>query len=201
MTENRTRQQIVDTTSRLLETQGYYGTGLNQIIKESGAPRGSLYYYFPAGKEALAAEALAQQGRTMAGHATAALASVEDPIAAVLAFLDGLIEYTRGHAYCGGAPLAAVALETAASNDRLREACRLAYEDLRRPFVARLLAGGFSPDRAESLATTINAGVEGAMIMSRTQQTTLPLEQLRRELEVLLNCARKSLETGDAHPA
>ncbi len=39
-----TRNQIIETTCDLLESQGFHGTGLSQIIKESGAPRGSLYY-------------------------------------------------------------------------------------------------------------------------------------------------------------
>jgi TetR/AcrR family transcriptional regulator, lmrAB and yxaGH operons repressor len=52
-----TRDQIIQTTCTLLESQGYHATGLNQILKESGAPKGSLYYYFPQGKEELAEEA------------------------------------------------------------------------------------------------------------------------------------------------
>lgn len=48
------REAIVDTASRLFFTQGYHATGLNQIIKDSESPKGSLYYYFPHGKEELA---------------------------------------------------------------------------------------------------------------------------------------------------
>ena len=57
------REQILQTTCNLLEKQGYHGTGLNEIVKESGAPKGSLYYYFPEGKEQITAEAVLQSGR------------------------------------------------------------------------------------------------------------------------------------------
>ena len=52
------RQRIIDTASRLFQEQGYRATGLNQILRESGAPKGSLYYYFPDGKEDLAVHAV-----------------------------------------------------------------------------------------------------------------------------------------------
>ncbi len=55
-----TRDQIIEATAGLLETQGYRATGLNQIIEESGAPKGSLYYYFPGGKEEFSTEASAR---------------------------------------------------------------------------------------------------------------------------------------------
>jgi hypothetical protein len=45
-----TRDQIIQAACTLLEKQGYPATGLNEIVRESGAPKGSLYYYFPDGK-------------------------------------------------------------------------------------------------------------------------------------------------------
>jgi TetR/AcrR family transcriptional repressor of lmrAB and yxaGH operons len=185
-TETTTRQQIVAATSRLLEAQGYHGTGLNQIIRESGAPRGSLYYYFPAGKEELAAEAIAQQGEGMAAFTARLLGEVEDPAAAVDHFLQHLIAYTQGSSYCAGAPLAAVALETAGSSERLRAACAGAYANLRQPFVERLLGGGYAPKQAEALGTLIVAALEGGVILSRAQQRAEPLEQVRGEIARLM---------------
>lgn len=41
---------------RLFQLQGYYGMGLNQIIKESGVFKGFFYYYFFGGKEQLVIE-------------------------------------------------------------------------------------------------------------------------------------------------
>ena len=47
---NEAKRKVVETTRTLMQTQGYNATGLNQIIKVSGTPKGSLYHYFPGGK-------------------------------------------------------------------------------------------------------------------------------------------------------
>jgi hypothetical protein len=50
------KDALVCTAMRLFRRQGYASTGLQQILSESGAPKGSLYHYFPGGKEGLACE-------------------------------------------------------------------------------------------------------------------------------------------------
>src|SRR4051794_24575253 len=52
-----TRTRMLETTARLLQLRGCPGTGLNEILAESGPPRGSLYFHFPGGKDQLVIEA------------------------------------------------------------------------------------------------------------------------------------------------
>ena len=57
------RQAIVDAAVALFRKQGYAATGLNEIVEASGAPKGSLYYYFPKGKASIAVAAVEEAGR------------------------------------------------------------------------------------------------------------------------------------------
>jgi TetR/AcrR family transcriptional repressor of lmrAB and yxaGH operons len=80
------REKAITTAARLFDRQGYHGTGLAQIIKESGSPRGSFYFHFPDGKEQLGIEAVhaarAQGDRLIS---TAVSACPSDPVATVRA--------------------------------------------------------------------------------------------------------------------
>lgn len=187
---NTTRQHIVDATSELLERQGYHATGLNQIVKESGAPRGSLYYYFQEGKEQMAAAAIRQKADAMVAHAEVSLAAHSDPVDAVVAFIDHVASHCAVDGFCSGAPMAAVALETSANSERLRAVCATAYTELQRPFAAKLVAGGFPAERAQALAVFITASLEGGVVLARTQRSETPLRHVAEAVRVTLDCAR-----------
>src|SRR5690348_8628683 len=60
-----TRDRLMDATQELIEAGGYSGAGLNQVIAASGAPRGSLYFHFPDGKDQLVGESLRRAGRAV----------------------------------------------------------------------------------------------------------------------------------------
>lgn len=47
---------MVAAARRLFRERGYFGTALSDVIADSAAPRGSLYFHFPGGKEELATE-------------------------------------------------------------------------------------------------------------------------------------------------
>ena len=65
-----TKERLIHAAARLFHTQGYNGVGMNEILAEAKAPKGSLYHHFPAGKSdlAVAAATWASDGmlRTMA---------------------------------------------------------------------------------------------------------------------------------------
>ena len=85
--------------------------------------------------------------------------------------------------------MAAVALDSFGGSERLRTATAACYEELRRPFLEILLKGGIAAERANSLATTVLATVEGAVILARSRQSTAPLQAIRHELCILIEGA------------
>ncbi|MEN9938880.1 MAG: putative HTH-type transcriptional regulator YxaF [Chloroflexota bacterium] len=181
-----TREAFIETTARLLETQGYFATGLNQIVAESGAPKGSLYYYFPDGKEGLTVEVIERVSATIADHIRVNLAVTEDPAEAIDGFLRMMARAVEATNCQGGGPIATVALETSAVSERLRAACREAYRSWQGVFAEKLVAGGWRPEQATGLAGLIIAAIEGAIILCRTERSAVPLERVADELRPLL---------------
>src|SRR6187402_104940 len=52
------RARLLDATIGLMRRGGLAGTGVNEIVAASGAPKGSVYHFFPDGKRQIAVEAL-----------------------------------------------------------------------------------------------------------------------------------------------
>jgi len=181
-----TRDQIIETTCDLLEAQGYHATGLNQIVKESGAPKGSLYYYFPDGKEGLTVEAIERQGKLVSDRITQGLAEDDNTANAIRVFIKAIAHNVEASGFRAGGPLTTVALETATSSKRLNQTCRDAYQLIQTAFAKRMIAGGYTKKRAAQLATFITAAIEGGIILSRTQHSSDPLLRVAEEVGRLL---------------
>ena len=181
-----TREQILQTTCSLLEKQGYHGTGLNEIVKESGAPKGSLYHYFPAGKEQITSEAVLQSGQETAERIHVGLMASSSASRAIHDFVLKIAEHVELSGFAAGSPLTAVAMETATKSERINLACRQAYTMLQSAFREKLLENGYTKIKAEELATFITASIEGGIILSRTYHTADPLRLVAKQLRTLL---------------
>lgn len=181
------RSQILQTTRDLLEKQGYHGTGLNEIVKQSGAPKGSLYYYFPNGKEQITAEAVHQSGQKTAERIRDELTSRSEAASAIHDFIQRVADHVERSGFAAGSPLTAVAMETAKTSERINEACRAAYSMLQGAFKEKLLENQYSASKADELATFITASIEGGIILSRTYHTADPLRRVAKQLKVLLS--------------
>jgi TetR/AcrR family transcriptional repressor of lmrAB and yxaGH operons len=82
--KSNTKEKFIETASRLFEVKGYNATGLNEILAESGAPKGSLYYHFPKGKEQLALESINSAGEKIKLNLQRNLDSSENPVEAII---------------------------------------------------------------------------------------------------------------------
>jgi TetR/AcrR family transcriptional regulator, lmrAB and yxaGH operons repressor len=180
------RSQILQTTCDLMEKQGYHASGLNEIVKQSGAPKGSLYHYFPEGKEQIVSEAVLHSGQITAERIRKELAKSNLTAQAVCDFILNIADHVEHSGYGAGGPLTAVAMETATQSARINLACREAYGMIEAAFREKLLGSGFTQKKADELGTFITSAIEGGIILSRTYHTGDPLRLVAQQLKVLL---------------
>lgn len=170
-----TKARLAESMLELIQTSGYSGTGLSAITAHAAAPKGSVYFHFPDGKEGLgvaAVELAAKQFETLilelADSERSAAQAARSAIEA-LAMLVGESDFRLG------CPVSVVTLEMGAENERLRGACAAAFESWTVPTAALLEADGVAHEEARTLATVVVSMIEGAVILSRAMQSTQPL--------------------------
>jgi AcrR family transcriptional regulator len=171
-----TRDRIVNATAELFRRQGYTGTGLKQIVAEAEAPFGSLYHFFPGGKEQLGDEVIRQAGQFYFQLFEAISDAAPDIVTATSDFFNGAAETLRVTDYADACPIATVALEVASTNDVLRQATADVFESWVEAAAARAIAAGVPRRRARELAISFLASLEGAFVLSRAMRSTEPLE-------------------------
>src|SRR5918995_6164693 len=96
---NDTRIRMIEATALLLRQRGYHGTSLSDILSESGAPRGSLYFHFPGGKDQLVIEATRAAVEETTAALRETLAEASSPARGVRAFAEAVAGLGResGH--------------------------------------------------------------------------------------------------------
>lgn len=173
-----TREKILKTASELMEKQGYCGTGLNEIIQKSGAPKGSLYYYFPDGKEQLASEAILQAGKTVSDRFRERTSAESNAAQAIHDFLYMVAQRMEETNFYTGSTMTMIAMETVVKSKRINQACQQGYMMLIEAFRDKLLSGGMEATRAGDMAEMIIAAVEGGIILSRTYRDASHLRRI-----------------------
>ncbi|MFI6777733.1 TetR/AcrR family transcriptional regulator [Nocardia sp. NPDC050412] len=183
----QTSGQLVESMLELIQARGYSGTGLNTVVEHAGAPKGSLYFHFPEGKEQLGQKAIelaAERFRTLLDETAVAGASPGEVIRRVVQVLAGLVADSDFQLGC---PVSVVTLEMGAHSERLREVCAAAFESWIVPVREYLVAAGHSEAAARTLATATVSAVEGAVIVARAKRDVEPLHSTAQMLAALLD--------------
>jgi TetR/AcrR family transcriptional regulator, lmrAB and yxaGH operons repressor len=183
-----TRERMIETTAGLVHRRGFHGTSLNEILAESGAPRGSLYYHFPGGKEELVLEATRQGVARITQFLKEVFTEAPDAAEAVRAFIEAAAHELRDSGFVFGCPVAPIVLDSPESSV-LAETCREGLEEWQRVLVEGLGSEGIERGRAESLATMIVCGLEGGLILARARRDIAPLDAVAEELASMVQSA------------
>lgn len=179
---NDPKQRLINTAADLLRRRGLNSTSIRELAKHANAPLGSTYHYFPGGKPQLIGIAVAQSGQRIGKLLSKAMAA--GPVAGVEAFLVQWRSVLLQGEFKAGCPVIAVAaddssaegegLPLAAAAEALQDWAKLISDSLRE--------AGLAEEEAMAMATLIIAAVEGAILLSRAQQSITPFDQVAKLL-------------------
>ncbi len=173
------RERLLDATVVSLRRQGVHGTGIAEVLSESGTARQSIYQHFPGGKAELVAAATRRAGDFIARPGPA------DPHEHVDHRIDWWIGQMRRHDFALGCPVAAAALAGSDSPEVVAAAAEV-FADWSNTFAALLVEAGADPDSAASFGRFHISAIEGAIMTARALRSIEPLEDLRTHLHHLI---------------
>src|SRR5262245_17035442 len=172
------KDNLVRTAMRLFREQGYASTGLQQILTESGAPKGSLYYYFPDGKEALGRAAVELAGELIAQMLSSLAARHKQPKAFIKAYCEVMAGWMEGSEFRSGCPIATTMLETAPHSPALTEAGARAIDRWIEIAASVFVHAGLPQRGARTRAQLLYATMQGAFLLARIRQSPRPILEI-----------------------
>ena len=184
-----TRERIVATTTELFRSQGFNGTSLKQVTDGAGAPTGSLYHYFPGGKDELGAVVIRESGAAYQALFELYADEADDIVEAVGHLFDGAADVLEMTGYIDICPIGNVAREVASTHEPLRAATADVLQGWTDALTDRLRSAGLDGEEATALAATAIAAIEGGFMLARTRRSTDDLRATGRHMQQLIGLA------------
>lgn len=157
------RADTLPALAEVFREHGYEGASLSLISRATGLGKGSLYHFFPGGKEEMAAAVLAEIDGWFEANLFAPLRDTDEPEPAIAAMFDAVSAYFRsGRRVC---LLGALALGH--GRDRFADAVRGYFVRWIEALGEALASGGRPHEVAMALAEEAVASIQGAIVLAR----------------------------------
>jgi AcrR family transcriptional regulator len=181
------RERMVRSAALLIRERGAKATAISDVLKHSGAPRGSAYHYFPDGRTQLLCEAVDFAGEYIARR----IARGERAVDVLDTLVAGYKEQLISTDYRAGCPIVAVAVEAPDPDDpapatQVIERAAAVFARWTELIAQRLVTDGVAAARAEELAVLMTTSIEGAIVVASAARDVKPLDVVHRQLRELL---------------
>jgi TetR/AcrR family transcriptional regulator, lmrAB and yxaGH operons repressor len=177
---------------KLFRQQGYHGTALQDILAAGGAPRGSLYFHFPKGKEEIGASALSLAAEAVRQAIVQAAEKSDSAESFLVRIVRAMASDLERSDYREGCPIATTALETSAQSEVLGAATRTAFQKWELEIKRGLFRFGLTSGDADLVATMVLSQLEGALLLARTYRTLTPIQRAEEAVRLLAYAAKSA---------
>ena len=185
-TPPRHRGAIVRAAATLFRRNGFAATGINEIAEVSGAPKGSLYHYFPDGKDQIAEAAIRFAGAGLVATLEKLEKEHDTAASMIRAYCKLLAGWMAKSGFRDGCPISTTLLESAPQSVALTAAGREAFAGWCAVIARALVRDGFGKAEAKRLATLTVSAIEGALILARVEASATPIDDVAKSLAFAL---------------
>jgi TetR/AcrR family transcriptional regulator, lmrAB and yxaGH operons repressor len=172
------RAELLPLLAEVFRAHGYEGATLSLISEATGLGKGSLYHFFPGGKQQMAAEVLAQIDNWFEVNIFAPLRSSDDPARAVAR----MITAVDGYFHSGGRVCLVGVIALGASRDMFAGEV---HDYFKRwgDALSRLLArSGIDARTARQRSNDALLTIQGALVLARALDDTRVFSRALAEL-------------------
>ncbi len=157
------RADILPGLAEVFRAHGYEGTTITLLSEATGLGKGSLYHFFPGGKEQMCAEVLAEIDGWFEANIFQPLLKGDDPADAIAAMVKAVERYFKsGRRVC---VVGVVAL--GAARDAFAEPVRAYFKRWTDALAAALRRCGLGADAARRRAEDALLVIQGALVIAR----------------------------------
>ena len=188
-TELGTRDRMIEAAIVLMRRTGVSGAGINEIVKESGAPKGSMYHFFPGGKREILSSALEVYAKRIVQFIDETLARGRTPEAKVKALFKAFERRVEDFEYRQSCAAGCVSLDLDEDTEPIRLAAQAAFADYVAT-IARHFDFG-SPRATNSFASLVLTAIEGAYIRARAERSSQAFAEAGEWLAALAKGAKR----------
>lgn len=181
-----TKGLIVQVATNLFREKSYLGVGITEIINACNLSKGAFYHHFPKGKEELLVTCLHTMNDTITLDMSAIFGRHETTQAAIIATLEELIlQYERDQTIIGYTFRNLVS-EMGSLSPTVQEACQTSYTKIQAIYYEKLVADGFTEEKARELSIMINATIEGGIMLCLIAKDVEPLQTISNYIPHLI---------------
>ncbi len=167
-----TRTRIVEATADAILAAGIGATSLDDVRAATATSKSQLFHYFPGGKADLVRAVVTFQSERVREAQRPALDTL-DTLATWEAWAEAVLAHYRAQPHFG-CPIGSLAAEASGTDPELAAAIEASMRDWRLALQAGLeRMGARDPER---VAASVFAGLQGGLLLTRTEQALWPLE-------------------------
>ena len=173
------RQRLIECSAELFWKNGYSATGISEILKQTGLPKGSCYFYFKSKDDLAAAVTEYYQKILLEQFQSSSQGNDWE------SFIEEIFDYLFGRATgqtFAGCPYAVMGMETALSKPALASVFMEELKKIEQIFQEVLLYSGLPQNHAVILSQRMLSVYQGELLLGRVSGNLSYLKNTKKNM-------------------